>query len=124
MKISTETLKNQLNLHTWTGIVCGLFLFICFVAGSLTMFSADISRWASAPSSVQAKNSSEDLDLAFNLAVQNYSEQANGSFSVNLTAAPISIGGRGNAMNLILNETIPCSQLQVIRICSQYPRWI
>ncbi|MBP3194482.1 MAG: PepSY domain-containing protein [Cardiobacteriaceae bacterium] len=104
MKISTETLKNQLNLHTWTGIVCGLFLFICFVAGSLTMFSADISRWASAPSSVQAKNSSEDLDLAFNLAVQNYSEQANGSFSVNLTAAPISIGGRGNAMNLILNE--------------------
>ncbi|MBR1375772.1 MAG: PepSY domain-containing protein [Cardiobacteriaceae bacterium] len=104
MKISTETLKNQLNLHTWTGIVCGLFLFICFVAGSLTMFSADISRWASRPVAGQTKNSSEDLDLAFNLALENYSEQAQGSFSVNLTAAPITIGGRGNATNLILNE--------------------
>ncbi|WP_181885662.1 PepSY-associated TM helix domain-containing protein [Trinickia dinghuensis] len=32
-------------LHTWTGIVAGLALFVAFVGGALTMFQDPISRW-------------------------------------------------------------------------------
>jgi uncharacterized iron-regulated membrane protein len=45
----TEVLRSYKTLHTWTGIVSGLALFIAFYAGALTMFKDPISRWASAP---------------------------------------------------------------------------
>lgn len=38
-------------LHTWTGIVAGLALFIAFYAGALTVFKAPLQRWA-APDTV------------------------------------------------------------------------
>lgn len=38
------------SVHTWTGIVAGMALFIAFYAGALTMFKEPISRWASPPS--------------------------------------------------------------------------
>jgi uncharacterized iron-regulated membrane protein len=37
------------SVHTWTGIVSGLALFIAFYAGALTMFKAPLTRWASPP---------------------------------------------------------------------------
>lgn len=40
------SLKNYKNLHIWTGIIAGLFLYICFVAGALTMFQAPLNHWA------------------------------------------------------------------------------
>lgn len=36
-------------IHTWTGIVAGLALFIAFYAGALTMFKEPLARWASPP---------------------------------------------------------------------------
>lgn len=47
MKI--EHFKTYTQLHTWTGILAGLFLFICFVAGSLTMFRSALNQWALPP---------------------------------------------------------------------------
>lgn len=37
------------SVHTWTGIIAGLALFIAFYAGALTVFQEPIARWAGAP---------------------------------------------------------------------------
>ncbi|MFB1484933.1 PepSY-associated TM helix domain-containing protein [Corallococcus sp. RDP092CA] len=36
-------------VHTWTGIVAGLGLFICFYAGGFTVFKDALARWATPP---------------------------------------------------------------------------
>ncbi len=46
MKIHGSVLKVYRDLHSWVGICAGLLLFICFVAGSLTMFEPEINRWS------------------------------------------------------------------------------
>lgn len=46
MKIHGSVLKVYRDLHSWVGICAGLLLFICFIAGSLTMFEPEINRWA------------------------------------------------------------------------------
>jgi uncharacterized iron-regulated membrane protein len=50
VKIRSDILRTYQSIHTWTGIVAGLFLFIGFYAGSLTMFKPQITQWAT-PSS-------------------------------------------------------------------------
>lgn len=40
-----QTLRIYHWLHTWTGIVAGLALFIAFVGGALTVFQDPIGRW-------------------------------------------------------------------------------
>lgn len=53
MKVPTELLRVYKALHTWTGLVAGLLLFVGFFAGALTMFKAPLDRWVSAtPSAV------------------------------------------------------------------------
>lgn len=37
------------SVHTWTGIISGMALFIAFYAGALTVFKEPISRWATPP---------------------------------------------------------------------------
>ncbi len=49
MKIPSEILRVYKTLHTWTGIVSGLVLFIGFFAGALTLFKQPLDRWASPP---------------------------------------------------------------------------
>lgn len=44
-----DTLRTYKTVHTWTGIVAGLALFIAFYAGALTMFKAPLTRWVSPP---------------------------------------------------------------------------
>ncbi|MAR90683.1 MAG: peptidase [Pseudomonadales bacterium] len=36
-------------VHTWTGLLAGMALFIAFYAGALTVFKEPITRWASPP---------------------------------------------------------------------------
>lgn len=36
-------------VHTWTGILTGMALFIAFYAGALTIFKEPLARWASPP---------------------------------------------------------------------------
>lgn len=40
------------SVHTWTGIVCGLALFIAFYAGAITVFKEPIRRWSTPPAAV------------------------------------------------------------------------
>lgn len=49
MKVRTDIIRHAKTLHTWVGICSGIFLFICFFAGGLSMFQHDLSRWATPP---------------------------------------------------------------------------
>lgn len=40
-------------VHTWTGITAGMFLFIAFYAGSITVFAEPLARWVSSPAPVR-----------------------------------------------------------------------
>ncbi|MFD4840087.1 PepSY-associated TM helix domain-containing protein [Achromobacter sp. NPDC058515] len=40
------------SVHTWTGILTGMALFIAFYAGALTVFKEPIVRWATPPSAI------------------------------------------------------------------------
>jgi uncharacterized iron-regulated membrane protein len=45
MKIRAKTLHVFKKVHTWTGLMAGLLLFIAFYAGSLTVFREEITDW-------------------------------------------------------------------------------
>lgn len=48
MKLNPVTLRNYLVVHTWTGILASLFLFVAFYAGALAMFKPEINHWTRA----------------------------------------------------------------------------
>ncbi|SEL22791.1 Uncharacterized iron-regulated membrane protein [Roseateles sp. YR242] len=45
-----DVIRLYKSVHTWTGIVAGMALFIAFYAGALSVFKIPIARWASPPS--------------------------------------------------------------------------
>lgn len=45
-----DVVKTYKDVHSWVGIVSGMFLFIAFFAGALTMFREPLTRWATPPS--------------------------------------------------------------------------
>lgn len=47
----SDLIRIYKTLHTWTGILSGLLLFIAFYAGALAVFEPALTRWAAAPSS-------------------------------------------------------------------------
>lgn len=49
----SDVIRIYKNLHTWTGLVSGMALFICFYAGALSMFKEPLSRWATPPAEQQ-----------------------------------------------------------------------
>lgn len=49
MKIRSDILRIYQSIHTWVGITSGIFLFIAFFAGALTMFKQPIDDWMHKP---------------------------------------------------------------------------
>ena len=49
MKIKPEIIRAYKTLHSWTGIISALALFIAFYAGALTIFSEPLMHWATPP---------------------------------------------------------------------------
>ena len=45
----TEFIRIYKIVHTWTGIVAGMALFIAFYAGAITIFKEPLARWAAPP---------------------------------------------------------------------------
>lgn len=45
MKLQTKIIILYKDIHSWAGILCGLFLFTAFYAGAVTMFEAPLERW-------------------------------------------------------------------------------
>ncbi len=48
----SEFIRIYKSVHTWTGIVAGMALFIAFYAGAITIFKEPLARWAAPPSSI------------------------------------------------------------------------
>lgn len=45
----SEFIRIYKAVHTWTGIVAGMALFIAFYAGAITIFKEPLTRWAAPP---------------------------------------------------------------------------
>jgi len=45
----SDIIRVYKSVHTWTGILSGMALFIAFYAGALTVFKEPLARWASPP---------------------------------------------------------------------------
>lgn len=60
MPIKIETIKKYIVVHTWTGIIASIVLFIAFYAGALAIFKAEIAAWTRAE--VVAPTGSNDID--------------------------------------------------------------
>jgi len=52
--MKADILRIYKSIHTWTGILCGMALFIAFYAGALTVFKAPLTQWASPPAQHEA----------------------------------------------------------------------
>lgn len=46
-------IKTYKQVHTWTGLLSGLALFVAFYAGAITMFKEPIARWSAPQASLQ-----------------------------------------------------------------------
>lgn len=44
--MKADTLRKYLVVHTWTGILASLMLFVAFYAGGISMFEPEITHWA------------------------------------------------------------------------------
>jgi len=67
-----EFIRNYKSVHTWTGILSGLALFIAFYAGALTVFKEPLLRWSTPPSAILQP---VPLDAAQPLIAQTLSTQ-------------------------------------------------
>lgn len=47
--MQAATIRIYKAVHTWTGIVAGMALFIAFYAGAITMFKEPLARWVAPP---------------------------------------------------------------------------
>jgi uncharacterized iron-regulated membrane protein len=103
MKIRGDILRTYQTIHTWTGIVTGLVLFIGFYAGSLSMFEEEISQWATPSSHQLAQIPAEKFDELILKASSNF-DKAQQDFTVNFTdhLSPLiwSEGGGGRGLQL------------------------
>jgi uncharacterized iron-regulated membrane protein len=63
MKIKADFIRIYKSVHTWTGIISGMALFIAFYAGALTVFKEPLARWAAPPSAVRTVPLDDAQDL-------------------------------------------------------------
>ncbi|MEN3112055.1 PepSY-associated TM helix domain-containing protein [Uliginosibacterium paludis] len=49
----SDLIRIYKSVHTWTGILAGMALFIAFYAGALTVFKDPIARWVAPPAAVR-----------------------------------------------------------------------
>lgn len=65
-----EILRLYKSVHTWTGLVTGMLLFVCFYAGALTVFEEPLARWASPPTGGSLSIEEADRLIEKTLAAQ------------------------------------------------------
>ncbi|GIU02240.1 PepSY-associated TM helix domain-containing protein [Shewanella morhuae] len=78
MKIRADILRTYQSIHTWTGILTGLLLFIAFYAGALTMFKPQITQWAIPSNQHLAQVSSDQLDELVTQAMGQFDKARDG----------------------------------------------
>jgi len=119
MKIRGDILRTYQSIHTWTGIVTGLVLFIGFYAGSLSMFEEEISHWAT-PSSHQLPQIPADKFDELILKASSNFDKAQQDFTVNFTdnLSPLTWsetgGGRGLRLNHVMRHATLSEQGELV----------
>ncbi|WP_102798699.1 PepSY-associated TM helix domain-containing protein [Bowmanella denitrificans] len=78
-----DILKTYKTLHTWTGLIGGMALFICFFAGALTMFKPELDRWVSPPVQQLPWVEESRLSLLVEKAIAEHPQAAN-SFTLHV----------------------------------------
>ena len=91
MNIRADLVKVSKNLHTWVGISAGIFLFICFFAGGLTMFQHDLSKWASPPAQHLAPIELNQYNSLIQQVQQQYPEAYKAGFELNFSSKELHI---------------------------------
>ncbi|AWF80431.1 peptidase [Microbulbifer sp. A4B17] len=71
-----ELIKTYKSVHTWTGILAGLFLYIAFIAGALTMFKGPLNQWALQPETTLPSISVNQYDSLISEVLQAHPEAA------------------------------------------------
>ncbi|MFA0812321.1 PepSY-associated TM helix domain-containing protein [Microbulbifer epialgicus] len=71
-----ELIKTYKSVHTWTGIIAGLFLYIAFVAGALTMFKGPLNEWALQSETTLPGVPIEDYNALIQRVLQEHPEAA------------------------------------------------
>ncbi|GAB3292083.1 PepSY-associated TM helix domain-containing protein [Parahaliea aestuarii] len=74
----SDIIKLYKDVHTWTGIVSGLLLFIAFYAGAITMFEAPLQRWASPPAPFGELTPLEDSQQLIDRVLADYPDARRG----------------------------------------------
>ncbi|WP_215754825.1 PepSY domain-containing protein [Acetobacter sp. P5B1] len=74
MKLRADLVQLYRDVHSWVGIVAGLFLFVAFYAGAVTMFEEPLQSWASAPVALPPPVSLEQTPLLLEKALAAYPE--------------------------------------------------
>ncbi len=82
MKVRADILRTYQSIHTWTGILTGLLLFIAFFAGALTMFKPQIKQWATPPTEHLAQVPTSQLDSLISQVIAQH-EKAKEGFIIN-----------------------------------------
>lgn len=72
MKIKALTLRNFKSVHTWVGLLSGMFLFVAFYAGSITMFFDSLGHWEEAQQPSQHKAVQADGEALLNQFMKQY----------------------------------------------------
>lgn len=99
----SDVLKTYKTLHTWTGLIGGMALFICFYAGALTMFKEPLDRWATPPQQKLPWVSAARLPVLIQAVLEAHPEAAD-SFVIHLqetesTLAPLSWEEHGDVVD-------------------------
>lgn len=69
MKLRADIVEVYRQVHSWVGILAGLFLFVAFYAGAISMFEQTLQNWltpaSSLPAPVSLERTPELMDKAF-----------------------------------------------------------
>jgi uncharacterized iron-regulated membrane protein len=81
-----DIIRVSKTVHTWTGIVGGLALFIAFYAGAITMFKDSLGQWVEPPTAVVQ---GVPLDRAVSLIEQTLAAHPDARRQFTLKLAPV-----------------------------------
>lgn len=87
MNIRSDIVRVYLEVHTWVGIICGLFLFIGFYAGAITMFEIPLQRWSSPPIHKETITPIKQTDVLIAKALEKHPEVLN-NFKIIINPEP------------------------------------
>ncbi len=86
MKIRGDIVRTYRDVHSWVGIIAGLFLFVAFYAGAITMFEQPLQEWASAANPPPVSTPFERLPALMEKLFATHPEAAR-NYSITLPAA-------------------------------------